>query len=309
MTTTVDAPRRATRAERLVFEQVQRAEAEYARKLRRLSQFVMQTAQEMMRGGITDEVFISFAHMMNGYSNVIRPWAQHVALKMIHDVSLRDMKAWRERAKDISWNLEAVVRGAPIGLVMQQRMDEQVALITSIPRDIAEEVHQMAITSLYSGQRYGNIRDMILQKADITLARANLIARTEVARTTTELTRARSDYVGSDGYIWRTAHDADVRPALTLSPRARANFIGSHRKLEGTFHRWDDPPVSGQRGERAHPGQIYNCRCIPEPVIPDYPPDRISWKPSKADQARWDSPVAALVAAEKARATRQRRRL
>lgn len=292
---TTDAPHRATRAERFVFEQVRRAEAEYARKLRRLAQFVMQTAQEMMTSTTppTEEVFISFAHLMDGYSNVIKPWAERVALKMIHDVALRDMKAWRERAKEVSWNLEALVRETPLGLLMQQRMEDQVGLITSIPRDIAQEVHQMAIATLYSGQRYGSIRDMIMQKSNASLARANLIARTEVARTTTELTRARSDYVGSDSYVWRSVQDSDVRPL--------------HKKLDGHVFRWDDPPVADERtGIRAHPGSIWNCRCVPEVIVPGFEPERTSWKPSKADQARWDAPVAALVAAEVARKQRRR---
>lgn len=274
VSTTVDAPqgpRRATRAERFVFEQIKRAESEYARKLRRLSQFVLKSAQEMFaKGGPDmDELYIQWAHMMNSYSDTIKPWATNVGLKMLHDVALRDMKAWRERAKEVSWNLEDTVRNAPIGLVMQQRLDDQVKLITSIPRDVAKEVHQMAITTLYSGQRASSIVDTILKRSDATLARANLIARTEVARTTTELTRARAEYVGSDGYIWRTAHDEDVRPSIFLSPRARARFVGSHRALEGKYIRWDSPPVSGQNGERAHAGQIYNCRCVPEVIIPE----------------------------------------
>jgi len=265
---------RATAAERLVFRNVRNAEAEYARKLRRLAQFVMQTAQTMFgaAGPAVEDVtglFIPWANMMNGYSDVIQPWAKTVALKMLHDVALRDMRAWRERSQEISWNLEDTVRNAPIGLLMQQRLDDQIKLITSIPRDIAEEVHQMALTTLYSGQRLGNISELIQKKANTTLGRANLIARTEVARTTTELTRTRAEYVGSDGYIWRTAHDEDVRPSVFLSPQARARFIGSHRALEGKFIKWSEPPVSGQRGERAHAGQIYNCRCVPEVVIPE----------------------------------------
>lgn len=304
---TIDA-RRATQQERFIFQQVRRAEMEYARKLRKLAQTVIHTATEMLHEAATDEIFIQFAHMMDGYSNVIRPWAETVARKMLHDVSLRDMKAWRERSKAISWGLEDLVRNAPIGLLMQQRLDDQIGLITSIPRDIAKDVHQMAITTLYSGQRYAGIADMIMKKADTTLGRANLIARTEVARTTTEITRARSEYVGADSYIWRTVHDADVRPALNLSPRARANFIGSHRALDGKVFKWSEPPVSGQSGERAHPGQIYNCRCIPEIIIPGIEPDMRSWAPSRADQARWDAPMQALIAAKQAKAHTRRYR-
>jgi hypothetical protein len=27
--------------------------------------------------------------------------------------------------------------------------------------------------------------------------------------------------------------------------------------------------VAGEQGEHAHAGMIYNCRCYPEPVIPE----------------------------------------
>ena len=271
MGVTLDSPRQVRAAQRLVYEQIRRAEAEYSRKLRKLSQFVLHTARDYFReaGPDVQHVLLAWAQMMDGYSDIIKPWAERVALKMIYDVSLRDLKAWRERAKEVSWALEDIIRNTPTGALVQQRLAEQIHLITSIPRDIAKEVHDMTITSLYSGQRVPDISAVIMQKADTTLGRANLIARTEVSRTTTEFTRARSEYIGSEGYIWRTSHDEVVRPSIFLSPQARANFIGSHRALEGKYIKWSEPPVSGQRGERAHAGQIYNCRCIPEVVIPE----------------------------------------
>jgi uncharacterized protein with gpF-like domain len=103
------------------------------------------------------------------------------------------------------------------------------------------------------------------------VSHARLIARTETARTASVLTEVRAKSVGSEGYIWRTSLDADVRPKIGTPNFAKLNTLamGSHRKLEGTFHRWDDPPIASENGERAHPGQIYNCRCWPEPVLPD----------------------------------------
>ena len=79
-----------------------------------------------------------------------------------------------------------------------------------------------------------------------------LIARTEVARTASGLTEARARHVGSDGYFWRTAKDADVRD--------------SHRQMEGKFVKWNEPPTLSD-GTVTHAGQIYNCRCYAEPVI------------------------------------------
>jgi uncharacterized protein with gpF-like domain len=292
MTQTYDA-RRATRAEQYIFKQVKLAEIEYARKLRQLAKQVQQLAAEMLKDAPDDAigVHISAAHVIRQYGDAITPWARIVAEKMVRDVALRDSRAWRERAKHISWGLEELVKNTPIGHIMQERIDAQVELITSIPRDVALRVQAMAIQSTWTGERYGGIAAEIMKTTDASLARANLIARTEVARTTTEITRARAEFVGSEGYIWRTAGDEDVRPALHLPMATRRKMIGSHRALEGKFIAWNAPPVSGQRGERAHAGQIYSCRCIPEVVIKDVPPSNLSWTWTQRPKALRSDPL------------------
>ena len=87
----------------------------------------------------------------------------------------------------------------------------------------------------------------------VTKARARLSARTAGARTAMELTKARAQSVGSEGYIWRTVRDSDVRP--------------SHKGMEGKFVRWDDPPTLDNL--TGHAGGLPNCRCYAEPIIPD----------------------------------------
>jgi uncharacterized protein with gpF-like domain len=37
--------------------------------------------------------------------------------------------------------------------------------------------------------------------------------------------------------------------------------------MEGKFVTWDDPPTLD--GMKGHAGQFPNCRCYPEPVIPE----------------------------------------
>lgn len=95
---------------------------------------------------------------------------------------------------------------------------------------------------------------MILASGEVSKSHATLIARTETARVSSLLTQARAEHIGSEGYIWRTAHDADVREL--------------HVELEGKFIYWNAPPVAGSSGERAHAGQIYNCRCWAEVILP-----------------------------------------
>ena len=67
------------------------------------------------------------------------------------------------------------------------------------------------------------------------------------------ITKARAEHIGSPGYIWRTSKDGAVRP--------------SHRKMEGKLVPWDKPPTLDNY--TAHCGEFANCRCFPEPIIPD----------------------------------------
>jgi uncharacterized protein with gpF-like domain len=38
--------------------------------------------------------------------------------------------------------------------------------------------------------------------------------------------------------------------------------------MEGVPVRWDQPPTLSD-GTVTHAGQIYNCRCWPEPILPN----------------------------------------
>jgi SPP1 gp7 family putative phage head morphogenesis protein len=138
---------------------------------------------------------------------------------------------------------------------MQSLLHEQASLITSLPLDAAHRVHEWTIRGLEGAHRPETIAAEIYRTGEVTKSRATLIGRTEVARTASKLVEVRAKFVGSEGYIWRTAGDADVRR--------------EHRALNGKYFRWDDPPVAGTNGMRYHAGQGPNCRCIPEPVIGD----------------------------------------
>jgi SPP1 gp7 family putative phage head morphogenesis protein len=173
---------------------------------------------------------------------------------MLADVFNRDAKQWHELSKQMGISLRTEIAMAPTGEKMRELLAEQVSLITSLPLDAAIRVQQIALGNIYEGARPATMHDLIMQSGQVSKSRATLIARTETARVSSLLTQARAQNIGSEGYIWRTVGDADVRPR--------------HRKLEGKFIKWSEPPVAGENGELAHAGQIYNCRCFAEPIIP-----------------------------------------
>jgi SPP1 gp7 family putative phage head morphogenesis protein len=239
-------PRQRRKQKERMLQSPRRAELWYSVQLRKIARIV---------GGIAGTIHepVALQAALRAYSVTLRPWATAVAARMLADVNRRDATMWQRLSRDMGAAIQVEVETAPTGARLRELMVENVGLITSLPTEAAQKVHEAAIKGLEGGSR-DDVLDVIRELGQVTESRAKLIARTETGRAATSLTQARAEVIGSDGYIWRSAEDADVRKL--------------HRKLNGKFFRWDEPPVSGERGERSHPGAIYNCRCYPEPVIP-----------------------------------------
>ncbi len=191
--------------------------------------------------------------MLRHYAEGLMPWAEATAARMLADVNRRDETAWMEQAKEMSRALREEIRTAPTGATMRALLAEQVTLIQSIPLEAAQRVHELTLEGIENGTRASEISKAIQASGEVAKSRADLIARTEVARTASTLTQARALHIGSTGYIWRTSGDSDVRE--------------SHRKMNGQFVAWDDPPTLDKM--TGHAGAFPNCRCYPEPVIPE----------------------------------------
>lgn len=165
-----------------------------------------------------------------------------------------DPDHWVDLSRQMAEELHGVIWTSPTGEALRSFLETQSYLITSIPLEAARRAQSLALEQLSGNQAGVNIVDELLRIAHITRGRAELIARTEVARASSALTMVRAISVGSEGYIWRTARDSLVRK--------------EHKPLEGRFIRWDKPPKAMANGTRAHAGMCPNCRCYPEPVIP-----------------------------------------
>ena len=96
--------------------------------------------------------------------------------------------------------------------------------------------------------------------------RIRLIARTEISRAETDLTRARAERIGADWYQWATSEDQRVRK--------------SHKNMDKVLVAWNDPPnpevLVNEKSNAGHynGGSTYNCRCLCLPIISL---DEISW--------------------------------
>lgn len=235
--------RRQRAREAQYFEKVRRAETSYAIQLRRIARFVDDIVRQFEPGSA--EAAVQIQQMLERYAELLRPWALSAGQRMIVEVARRDEQAWFKASQAVGRELRREIRETPIGNQVRRLLEDQVLLITSIPLDAAERVQQLTREYLSGGRRYAELVPMIQQTGQVTINRATLIARTETAKAASALTQARARYVGAEAYVWRTARDRDVRAA--------------HKRLEGTIHRWDTPPIAEEGGQRHHPGEFPNC--------------------------------------------------
>lgn len=197
--------------------------------------------------------------MLRAYAELLLPWARETGAKMLRAANAADYKAWLSLGEEISAGVMREITTTNTGSTFLSLLAEQVHYIQSIPLDAAQRVHTLTTEALADGTRAKEIAKMIAESGSVSESKATLIARTEVARTASTFTQARALNVGSQGYVWETSRDGDVRP--------------SHRKMQGKILDWDKPPtVDGMVG---HAGEFPNCRCWPRVILP-----RLDGKPS-----------------------------
>lgn len=192
-------------------------------------------------------------------------YAEAEALKMVTHLFTDAGRTWRQAAKRNSMGrlifeaMQEEMRG-PIGRSIRLQAERNAAIIKSLPLDVAKQVNEHVLREAMKGTRASEIAEQIkVFFPEASKAKANVIARTEVSKTSTALTQARCEYVGADWYIWRTSDDARVRD--------------SHKLMDDVIVKWSDPPSPEKLdgAKRAfghyHAGEIFNCRCYTEPVL------------------------------------------
>ena len=244
---------RAPQSPQSAFAKSKKIERGYATRLRKVARHIGDIVNGFDPDNFAGMVFAEAA--LNKYAEILTPWAESVATRMLAEVAARDKQAWQKVSAQMGRAIHKEIESAPTGFAMRALLADQVELITSLPREAAERVHKLAQEGLSNGTRASELAAEIMRTGEVTKSRANCIARTETSRAATVLTRARAEWVGSTEFIWRTAGDSDVRP--------------SHKKLNGTSHRWDKPPLCDPPDHYALPGAIWNCRCYAEPILAD----------------------------------------
>lgn len=244
-----------------IWNQTRRIENEYVKSLYILCDMFRKIAESV---GEDQELY---RQRMNNFQNSYQyeKFITSAVKRMVTPLSSINEQTWRKAARkstrskflysllidDIKQNHEAMINDQII---------TNASLIRTLPNDVAEKVVKDIAEEAIKGKRARSIEKIIRQDTDKhSRASARLIARTEVAKTQSAITKSRAQNLDMQWYVWRTALDGD---------RVRK----SHRLMEGVIVNWNDPPSPEElAGEQSvghyHAGNIWNCRCYSEVLL------------------------------------------
>lgn len=113
--------------------------------------------------------------------------------------------------------------------------------------------------SVFAGNRYGSLVKTIQRSYEVSENKARFLARQETGLLMAKFKASRYKESGIDEYQWACVAGSKNHPVRPW-----------HKALENKIFRWDDPPVTTKPGEaqrRNNPGEDYNCRCYPIPIV------------------------------------------
>lgn len=141
--------------------------------------------------------------------------------------------------------------------MMSSLIEANVALIKTIPEEYFTRIEGMVQRSVQAGRDVGQLTEELYDSFDITRKRAAMIARDQNNKVTDGLNRVRDAGLGIEEGIWIHV------PGKKSSRHSHMMMDGKRFKLsEGMY----DPDV----GRFVHCGELVNCQCIYQPVIPTF---------------------------------------
>ena len=255
-----------------LWEPAKRIEQAFARAMRRLARRLASLVKGIRNPGRIIEMLREYAQ-----SDDFRKFAEAVAMKMVTGL-FRDVgNSWRQAAAANGKGRElyqALMRElkAGRGERLNQLITENTYRIKTLPEEIGKDVAAYVEREALKGRRASDIEKEIAKTfPHHTKARAELIARTQVSYTQTNLIRVRAESLGLNWYAWRAVGGG----------KGDGRTRHSHRDMSGVLVNWNDPPAPEDLFPRYtktgrpykntlghyHAGQAPRCRCYPETII------------------------------------------
>lgn len=255
-----------------LWEPKRRIEATFRRNLLEIAKQIIMRVGETTDGELINSTLL-YISKTREYQN----FCESVAMNMVTHLYDDQGKTWRQAASlnskggFIYAHLQRELKGYT-GRLLMQEIQRNAEIIKTLPLSIAKDVTDYVAKESLKGRRASEIaKEIKLRFPKQMKARAELIARTEVSKTQSNLIESRCRKFNINWYVWRPVGGS----------RGDGRTRTSHRGMAGVLINWNEPPapedlfpIYGKHGKKYknslghyHAGCCPNCRCYAEPVI------------------------------------------
>lgn len=152
----------------------------------------------------------------------------------------------------VEWTMTRAQRDV-VGSVV----NENVALIKSIPQRYLQGVEGAVMRSVQTGRDLGQLTRDLQEQFGVTKRRAAFIAQSQNQMATAALTRARQIEIGITEAIWQ--HSSGGK-------KPRRSHVANSGKTYDVNKGWYDPDAKVW----TFPGMLPRCRCVSKAVVPGF---------------------------------------
>ena len=178
-------------------------------------------------------------------------WARYFAMSVSKRTDAQLQKILRDGGFTVAWKMTPAQKD-----VLEAIVQENVALIKSIPQELLTRVEGLVMRSVQEGRNLQDLTRELSHGFGITRKRAKLIARDQNNKATSLLQRIRFVENGITECIWmHSSAGKKPRPSHVKAGKDKVKFdprIG-----------WWDPDEE----KYIWPGTLINCRCTCRPVV------------------------------------------
>lgn len=163
----------------------------------------------------------------------------------------RHTKTFMQQAKStLGIDLTAVVRAEDLEDYLETAATRSAGLIRGLSEATIQRVQTRVTNAVLNGIPAADLRKQLTEEFGFSDKRAKVIARDQIAKTTSDLNRIRHTQAGITEYVWRTSRDERVRPR--------------HEQCDGKTYTYGKPTDAE---EGLPPGQPILCRCVAQAIV------------------------------------------
>jgi SPP1 gp7 family putative phage head morphogenesis protein len=155
----------------------------------------------------------------------------------------------QSRLQQGTLGIKANAHSPRVQTALEKGRNDARELITKAAKDLEDDLNDVLLDPDNFGLRHEEIRDLLIDRGNVSASRAELIARDQTLKVNASVARAGHEDAGFDKYIWSTSMDERVRP--------------EHEVLEGQIFSYSIGSPEG------NPGDPVQCRCVALPYEGD----------------------------------------